>query len=163
MEPTTRGSTYRAHSLTALSPTAGVFHGFTPSIQSSKSAFAPGPAASGGPAVRTQVTGPISTVPGKALLTRRPWSFHRTPKYALQRDGDAWENKRYQVPLDLVSLAELAVIGLGLFAMGRAVGHADYGVLPVLAPYTAAFAFVFVLTIKQSRREKGGKAARRDA
>jgi cellulose synthase/poly-beta-1,6-N-acetylglucosamine synthase-like glycosyltransferase len=93
---------------------------------------------------------------GKALLTRRSWSFHRTPKYALQRDGDAWEDKKYQVPLDFVSLAELAVIGLGLFAMGWAAGHANYGVLPVLAPYTAAFAFVFVLTIKQSRREKGG-------
>jgi cellulose synthase/poly-beta-1,6-N-acetylglucosamine synthase-like glycosyltransferase len=93
---------------------------------------------------------------GKALLTRRAWAFKRTPKYALQRDGDAWKNKKYQVPLDLASLAELTMIGLGMLAMGLAAGRANYGVLPVLAPYTAAFAFVFVLTIKQSRPENEG-------
>ncbi len=93
---------------------------------------------------------------GKALLTRRSWAFKRTPKYALQRDGDAWQNKKYQVPLDLVSVAELALVGLGLLAMGLAAARANYGVLPVLAPYTAAFAFVFVLTVRQSRRENGG-------
>jgi len=93
---------------------------------------------------------------GKALFTRRSWAFKRTPKYALQRDGDAWQNKKYQVPLDLVSLAELALVGLGLFTMGWAAARGNYGVLAGLAPYTAAFAFVFVLTIRQSRRENGG-------
>ena len=86
----------------------------------------------------------------KALLSNRTWAFRRTPKYALQR-REGWRQKSYQVPLDFTCLLELALVCLGGAAMGYAIGHSNIAALGVLAPYTLAYAFVFVFTIRQSR------------
>lgn len=92
---------------------------------------------------------------GKALLTNRNWSFSRTPKYAIQRNKEAWRDKRYQVPLDFVAFLELALVCLGGISIGFSVLSSNYGVLLILIPFTAAFTFVFLLTILQSRQEQG--------
>ncbi len=92
---------------------------------------------------------------GKALLTNRDWAFRRTPKYAIRHSQEGWREKRYQVPLDSVCFLELACVGLGAFAIGDAVSDANYGVLVILVPYVAAYLFVALLTIRQSRRGQG--------
>lgn len=93
---------------------------------------------------------------GKALLTNRNWAFKRTPKYAVQFGKEDWRNKKYQVPLDFECFLELASVCLGGIAMGFAIWHSNFGVLLILVPYTAAYAFVFWLTVKQSQHG-GGK------
>ena len=91
---------------------------------------------------------------GKALLTNRNWAFARTPKYASMQHEGEWKTKKYQTPLDFVWALELALIVFGGITIGFAVRHSNFGILLFLAPYTAAYAFVFSLTIIQSRKEK---------
>ena len=89
----------------------------------------------------------------KALLTNRNWAFKRTPKYAIQRNEEEWRNKRYQVSLDFVCFLELVLVFLGVSAIAYALWRSNFGVLLILVPFTAAYAFVSTLTILQSRRE----------
>jgi hypothetical protein len=93
---------------------------------------------------------------GKALLSNRDWVFQRTPKYAIQQDRGEWRDKRYQVQLDFVSLLELLFVCLGASAIGFAIWRSNFGVLLILVPFTAAYAYVSMLAILQSR---GGRAA----
>jgi len=90
---------------------------------------------------------------GKALLTNRNWAFKRTPKYAIAYGKGGWKDKRYQVSLDYVCYLELACVCLGGISIGYSVWSANLGVLLILIPFTIAYAFVFLLTILQSRRE----------
>jgi len=89
---------------------------------------------------------------GKALLTNRNWAFKRTPKYAIQHDREEWQNRIYQVPLDFVCFLELACVCMGVIAMGYAAWRSNFGVWLILVPYTIAYAFVSLLTIRQSRK-----------
>jgi cellulose synthase/poly-beta-1,6-N-acetylglucosamine synthase-like glycosyltransferase len=91
---------------------------------------------------------------GKGLLTNHHWAFARTPKYATVQNEGEWKTKKYQTPLDFVWALELALIILGGTTIGFAIQHSNFGILLFLAPYTAAYAFVFSLTIIQSRKEK---------
>lgn len=92
---------------------------------------------------------------GKALLTNRVWDFTRTPKYAdLQKKPD-WKKQKYQVPLDFTWILELALICLGGISIGIGILNLNYSALAILIPYTAAYLFVFSLTVFQSRKEKG--------
>jgi len=92
---------------------------------------------------------------GKALLTNRSWTFKRTPKYAIQHDKGEWQDKKYQVPLDFVCFLELALACLGIIAMGYAAWLSNFALLLILVPYTAAYGFVSLLTIRQSRQGEG--------
>jgi hypothetical protein len=91
---------------------------------------------------------------GKALLTNKSWTFRRTPKYAIVYGKEKWSDKRYQVSLDFVSLIELVFVCLGGFSIGYSIWNSNFGILVILIPYTAAYAFVFSLTLLQSRREQ---------
>jgi hypothetical protein len=86
----------------------------------------------------------------KALLTNRAWEFKRTPKYASLKGKEGWRNRKYQVPLDFVFLLEVASVILGLVATATAIMHTHYGVLAILVPYTTAYIFITVLTLRQS-------------
>lgn len=91
---------------------------------------------------------------GKGLLSNRVWNFTRTPKYAdLQRDK-SWKKQKYQVPLDFTWVLEFALICLGGISIGIGVLNHYYGALAILLPHTAAYLFVFLLTVFQSRKEK---------
>jgi len=92
---------------------------------------------------------------GKALLTKRNWAFERTPKYAVQYGKEQWRDKRYQVSLDFVCILELVFVCLGGISIGYSILSSNFGVLVILFPFTAAYAFVFSLTILQSRPEQG--------
>jgi cellulose synthase/poly-beta-1,6-N-acetylglucosamine synthase-like glycosyltransferase len=91
---------------------------------------------------------------GKALLTNRNWAFARTPKYATMQNKGDWKMKNYQTPLNFVWALELALIILGAATIGFSIRHSNFGILLFLVPYTAAYAFVFSLTIIQSRKGK---------
>lgn len=91
---------------------------------------------------------------GKALLTNKNWEFKRTPKYAVQYGKEKWRDKRYQVSLDVVSLVELFFVSLGGISIGYSIWDSNYGILLILIPFTLAYAFVFLLTILQSRKEQ---------
>ncbi len=92
---------------------------------------------------------------GKALLTNRNWAFKRTPKYDLQHNKGDWRDKRYQVSLDPVVFLELAFVCLGVISIGYSIWRSDPGVLIILIPFTAAYAFVATLTLLESRQEEG--------
>ncbi len=92
---------------------------------------------------------------GKALFTDRDWAFRRTPKYAIERKSGEWQHKSYQVALDAAWYLELALVLLGLLAVVDAIRYADYLVLPVLIPYSAAYAFVVWMTVRDSRPAGG--------
>lgn len=92
---------------------------------------------------------------GKALLTNRDWVFKRTPKYDLKYRKENWQNKSYQVSLDFECFLELIFVVLGGVSIGFSVWTSNFGALLILVPFTAAFAFVFSLTILQSRHEQG--------
>jgi cellulose synthase/poly-beta-1,6-N-acetylglucosamine synthase-like glycosyltransferase len=88
---------------------------------------------------------------GKALLTNRSWEFKRTPKYARLRAQEDWRSLHYQVPLDVVGLLELTLTCLGALSIITAVRDANFAMLVILAPYTAAYAFVVAFTLYQSQ------------
>ena len=88
---------------------------------------------------------------GKALLTNRSWEFKRTPKYASLQTSEGWRKMHYQVPLDVVDGLELALALLGVAAIAAAVQHGNFPMLIILSPYTAAYALVSSLTIRQSQ------------
>ena len=91
---------------------------------------------------------------GKALLTNRNWAFARTPKYATMQNEGEWKTKKYQTPLNFVWALELALVIFGGITIGFSIWHSNFGILLFLVPYTAAYTFVFSLTILQSRKEK---------
>ena len=92
---------------------------------------------------------------GKALFTNRDWVFNRTPKYAIRHNREKWREMKYQVPLDFVSYLEIFFVLLGAVAISDAIWRSNFGVLLILIPYTAAYAFVSWLTIRQSWPERG--------
>lgn len=90
----------------------------------------------------------------KALFTNRIWEFKRTPKYADLVENQDWKQKKYQVALDFTWILELITIIVGMLSISISLLDANYGALVILIPYTAAYLFVFSLTVSQSRKEK---------
>ena len=74
----------------------------------------------------------------------------------MQHGKEQWRDKRYQVSLDFECILELLFVCLGGISIGYAILNSNYGVLAILIPFTAAYAFVFSLTILQSRQEQRG-------
>jgi len=91
---------------------------------------------------------------GKALLTNKTWDFVRTPKYAEVHGEHDRKQKKYQVPLDFTWVLEFLLIGLGVVSIGISIHDRNYVSLVTLIPYTAAFLFVFTLTMFQSRQPR---------
>jgi cellulose synthase/poly-beta-1,6-N-acetylglucosamine synthase-like glycosyltransferase len=89
---------------------------------------------------------------GKALFTKKIWAFQRTPKYAIKNHRDGWKGKSYQISFDFEILLEFLLIGVGAYAIISAFTRSQMAVLLILIPYTLAYAFVFSLTLIQSRR-----------
>jgi len=80
-----------------------------------------------------------------------PSGFVRTPKYGIQRRSDTWNDKKYAIPLNPLSMVELflglySLLGLILF-----VRLSKFLVCPFLLIYTIGFFYVFSLTVKQAR------------
>lgn len=89
----------------------------------------------------------------RGVLSPATGIFMRTPKYAVRRRGDPWRTKKYQVPLDRTFWLELAATVLGLAAMVNAVKTTNWGIIPILALYTIAYAVVASLSAFQTGSE----------
>lgn len=92
----------------------------------------------------------------RALLSSSSQPFLRTPKYAIERSGDDWRGKKYQVLLDATLVIELLTIVLGAASIASADTFGNLGILPILVPYTASYVFVASLTIYHSRGAGSG-------
>jgi cellulose synthase/poly-beta-1,6-N-acetylglucosamine synthase-like glycosyltransferase len=85
----------------------------------------------------------------KALLGVRQ-GFQRTPKFALQRPGDAWMNSVYALSRDSVVWGELGLVILALAAL--AVPGIHRGLVPWLLLYAGGFGYVAGVTLYQAYR-----------
>ena len=90
----------------------------------------------------------------KGVLTKRSWEFARTPKYADLDEKTGWQNKKYQAQRNPIWLLEFIFSFVGIICIGFAIAHANFGALLVLVPFTTAYCFVFMQTIRQSRSPK---------
>ena len=89
----------------------------------------------------------------KAFLIKNSGEFKRTPKYALKKKIDDWKNKKYQVPLQKIVLLEFAMAILGAGSLILAAQTHNYGMIPILAQFTIAYASIVVLSLFQSKKE----------
>ena len=76
--------------------------------------------------------------------------FSRTPKYGVERKGDSWRGRRYQVPLSFTSILEAGALILGVFSVMYAVSYQNWGVVPILMVYVLSFGLVLVAGLAQS-------------
>ena len=83
-------------------------------------------------------------------FTRRGNTFRRTPKFSVKNENDAWQSKRYALPLSRETFVELS---LAVYAcVGAAIAWQRHLVwtLPFLLLYAASFAFVGGLSLLHS-------------
>ena len=83
-------------------------------------------------------------------FTRRGNTFRRTPKFSVENENDAWQSKRYALPLSWETFVELS---LAVYAcVGAAIAWQRHLVwtLPFLLLYAASFAFVGGLSLLHS-------------
>jgi len=92
----------------------------------------------------------------KGVLTNRSWEFSRTPKYAQLDEKTGWQTKKYQTALNPIWVGEFVFAFLGIFTVGFAVAHSNFGVLLVLIPFTIAYCYIFLQTVRQSQPSKAG-------
>lgn len=90
-----------------------------------------------------------------AGLLDRGADFHRTPKFNLVNTRDRWQGKRYQVPLDVSTLAELCLCAYAGLAVALAVSGRVWGVLPFLLLYVSGYGYVGGLSLWQAWRAPG--------
>lgn len=90
----------------------------------------------------------------KGFLCKRTWEFKRTPKYCVKSRGDSWKDKKYHVPMDKRIILEWSSIVLGVLGCFVAYGSQNFGIIPILSWYTAAYTFVSIFTLAQSGKEK---------
>lgn len=83
-------------------------------------------------------------------FARRGNTFRRTPKFRVENESDAWQSKRYALPLSWDAFAELALAVYAL--LGAAIAWQQHLVwtLPFLLLYAASFAFVGGLSLLHS-------------
>lgn len=90
-------------------------------------------------------------------FTRRGNTFRRTPKFRVENQNDAWQSKRYALPLSGETFAELALALYALLGAWIAWERHLVWTLPFLLLYAASFAFVGGLSLVHSlpaRRRK---------
>ncbi len=74
--------------------------------------------------------------------------FIRTPKYGIRQKGENWQNKRYAIPLNAVSILELFLGLYSLTGLLMFLFFSKYLVSPFLLIYTSGFFYVFFLSVK---------------
>ncbi len=91
-----------------------------------------------------------------------PQTFHRTPKYNVQRRGQSWVGARYAAPMDHTPWLEIALAiyaGVtGMIALDRAPS-----LVPFMALYTLGFAYVAGTSLWQARAARRVEAHARCA
>lgn len=90
------------------------------------------------------------------LISRQTGVFLRTPKYAITTTGGTWREKKYQLPLNKVTIFETLASVSGTLALVYAIAEKNFGIVPILGVYVAGYVLVLFLTLSQSvATEKG--------
>jgi hypothetical protein len=76
--------------------------------------------------------------------------FVRTPKYGIRRRQDTWNDKKYTIPINPVSMVELMLAVYSLTGLLMFLGLSRFLVSPFLLIYTIGFFYVFAMTVKHS-------------
>jgi len=85
----------------------------------------------------------------RGLFVKKPAAFLRTPKYRIERKEDTWEDKKYGIELDRVIIGELSLAALGLGALITAIFHGNFGVVPILVLYLAAYSYMISKVLQE--------------
>ncbi|MDV3278134.1 MAG: glycosyltransferase [Nitrososphaerales archaeon] len=93
------------------------------------------------------------------LFSSETGTFSRTPKYAISRSGETWQDKKYQLSLNTTTALEAGAVVLASTASVWALITKNLGILPILLVYLTGYSFVLYLTL----REKIGSGGRLDA
>jgi len=89
-------------------------------------------------------------------LFHKPSEFVRTPKYAVEANGDEWSQKKYRQSVAVQPLIELA---LGLYftaTLFYALANGIYGTVPFLMLFQVGFLYTGMLSLLQ---QYGGDSA----
>lgn len=89
------------------------------------------------------------------LLSGSSGTFMRTPKYAVTVAGSAWQEKKYQLPLNATTALEAAAVAVAAIATLAALATRNFGILPILLIYEMGYAFVLGLTLRQAMGSTG--------
>ncbi|WP_245395596.1 cellulose synthase family protein [Anthocerotibacter panamensis] len=89
-----------------------------------------------------------------AALFNRGTQFRRTPKFNVRDRKDRWQDKRYRLALDWVTLGELALCGYSALALDTALKVGAYGALPFLLLYFFGYGYVAGLTLWQAWQQQ---------
>jgi hypothetical protein len=95
----------------------------------------------------------------RALIGRRS-AFERTPKFGIGAEGKDWMRLRYQSPIDLIVVPELALAAVNFSTSYTAVGAHAWPIAVYTAIFGLGLAFTAGLTIYQGlgRRLKAPRA-----
>lgn len=78
-------------------------------------------------------------------------NFHRTPKFSVESEDDAWKGKRYAIPFGWGTLGEISLALYALVGVELAWQHHALGAIPFLLLYAAGFGFTAWLGVWHSR------------
>jgi cellulose synthase/poly-beta-1,6-N-acetylglucosamine synthase-like glycosyltransferase len=84
----------------------------------------------------------------EALLDKKS-DFMRTPKYGIQRQDDAWQNKKYHQSMPIQPLIEVALGLYFTFTVFYALQHEIYGTLPFLMLFQFGYLYMGLLSLFQ--------------
>jgi cellulose synthase/poly-beta-1,6-N-acetylglucosamine synthase-like glycosyltransferase len=78
---------------------------------------------------------------GRGLLTRDR-TFRRTPKFRIVRQGDRWNENRYVLPFEWITVAEVALAGYALVTAAVAAAVGNYFAVPFLLLYAGGYGYL---------------------
>ena len=90
----------------------------------------------------------VSVIAG--LFSNKTGVFLRTPKYAITGNSSTWKEKKYQLPLNRVTVFETLASVLGVAGLAYAAWLHNFGIIPILITYVAGYVLVLFLTLSHS-------------
>lgn len=69
-------------------------------------------------------------------------SFRRTPKFHIERRGDAWLGRRYVLSFQWVTVGEIALAGYALLTIAVALAVGNYFAVPFLFLYVGGYGYI---------------------
>jgi cellulose synthase/poly-beta-1,6-N-acetylglucosamine synthase-like glycosyltransferase len=80
----------------------------------------------------------------------RPGAFERTPKFGLRQRHEDWPRLHYQLGVDPIVFAELALAGLNAWTCWAALGHGSWAIALYAAVFATGLAAAVTLTVGQT-------------
>ena len=96
-------------------------------------------------------------------LVQRGGTFHRTPKYRIERSGQDWIGKRYRAGADVSCLLEGAFAFYFAAAFLYALAHSMWLSLPFLYLFVQGYSYMFLLSVFPFLSGRGGRAVATEA